>query len=90
VLAVTDRLCPWNAGHWRLRVAGDGTAEVARTSAEADLECDIADLAAAYLGGTRLAALAGAGRVRELRPGAVRATSLAMAEDVEPYCLEVF
>ena len=90
VLAVTDRLCPWNAGRWRLRVASDGTAEVERTSAEADLECDIADLAAAYLGGTRVAALAGAGRVRELRPGAVRAASLAMAEDVEPYCLEVF
>jgi predicted acetyltransferase len=90
VLAVTDQLCPWNAGRWRLRVASDGTAGVERTSAEPDLECDIADLGAAYLGGTRVAALAGAGRVRELRPGAVRAASLAMAEDLEPYCLEIF
>jgi predicted acetyltransferase len=90
VLEVTDRFCPWNAGRWRLRVAGDGTAEVARTEAGADLACDTTDLASAYLGGIRLAALAAAGRVRELRPGAVRAASLAMAGEAEPYCLEVF
>lgn len=90
VLAVTDRFCPWNAGGWRFRVDADGTAEVARTHAEADLECDITDLAAAYLGGTRLTALAAAGRVRELRPGAVLAVSRAMAGDAEPYCPELF
>ncbi|HWN36196.1 MAG TPA: GNAT family N-acetyltransferase [Pseudonocardia sp.] len=90
VLAVTDAFCPWNAGRWRLRVAGDGTAEVTRTEADADLMCDTTDLASAYLGGIRLAALAAAGRVRELRPGAVRAASLAMAGEAEPYCLEVF
>jgi predicted acetyltransferase len=90
VLAVTDGFCPWNAGRWRLRVACDGTAEVTRTEADADLMCDTTDLASAYLGGIRLAALAAAGRVRELRPGAVRVASLAMAGEVEPYCLEVF
>jgi predicted acetyltransferase len=90
VLAVTDSFCPWNAGRWRLRVACDGTAEVTRTEADADLMCDTTDLASAYLGGIRLAALAAAGRVRELRPGAVRAASLAMAGEAEPYCLEVF
>jgi predicted acetyltransferase len=90
VLAVTDAFCPWNAGRWRLRVAGDGSAEVTRTEADADLMCDTTDLASAYLGGIRLAALAAAGRVRELRPGAVRAASLAMAGEAEPYCLEVF
>src|SRR5882757_9380884 len=72
------------------RVAGDGTAEVTRTEADADLMCDTTDLASAYLGGIRLAALAAAGRVRELRPGAVRAASLALAGEAEPYCLEVF
>jgi predicted acetyltransferase len=90
VLAVTDRLCPWNAGHWRLRVAQDGSAEVGATQAAADLECDIADLGAAFLGGTRLVALAGAGRVRELRPGAMLAASRALAGDREPYCPDVF
>jgi predicted acetyltransferase len=90
VLAVTDRFCSWNAGGWRFRVGADGTAEVSRTQAEPDLECDITDLAAAYLGGTRLTALAAAGRVRELRPGAVLAVSRSMGGDAEPYCPEVF
>jgi predicted acetyltransferase len=90
VFAVTDRFCPWNEGRWRLRAGADGAAEVARTEAEADLACDTTDLASAYLGGIRLSALAAAGRVRELRPGAVLAASRAMAGDAEPYCLDVF
>jgi predicted acetyltransferase len=90
VFAVTDRFCPWNEGRWRLRAGADGAAEVARTEDEADLACDTTDLASAYLGGIRLSSLAAAGRVRELRPGAVLAASRAMAGDAEPYCLDVF
>jgi predicted acetyltransferase len=95
VLEVTDRFCPWNAGRWRLRVTdhpGDdgGTAEVARTESEPELTCDTADLAEAFLGGTRITALAAAGRVREHRPGAVLALSRAMAGDAEPLCPEIF
>ncbi|MBO0874249.1 MAG: GNAT family N-acetyltransferase [Pseudonocardia sp.] len=98
VLGVTDRFCPWNAGRWRLRVHPDGgaepgadcRAEVERTSSPADLECDITDLGAAYLGGARLTALAAAGRVRERRPGAVLAVSRAMSGDAEPFCPEIF
>jgi predicted acetyltransferase len=90
VFDVRDAFCPWNEGRWRLRAGADGAAEVARTEAEADLACDTTDLASAYLGGIRLSALAAAGRVRELRPGAVLAASRAMAGDAEPYCLDVF
>ncbi|WP_028922412.1 GNAT family N-acetyltransferase [Pseudonocardia acaciae] len=90
VLEVADRFCPWNAGRWRLKTEADGGAHTERTSAPADLECDTADLAAAYLGGTRLTALAAAGRVRELRPGAVVAASRALATDTEPHCPEIF
>lgn len=90
VLEVTDAFCAWNTGRWRLRVDGCGTAEVERTTAGADLVCDIADLGAAYLGGTRLTTLAAAGRVRELRPGAVVAASRAFAGDTEPHCPEIF
>lgn len=90
VLEVSDGFCPWNAGRWRLVTGADEPAEVARSDAAPDLRCDVADLAAAYLGGTRLTALAAAGRVTELRPGALVTASRALAGDAEPYCPEVF
>jgi predicted acetyltransferase len=90
VLEVDDALCPWNAGRWRLVVGPDGRAEVTRTEAPADLALDVAALGAAYLGGTRLSTLAGAGRVRECRPGTLATASLAFLHDDEPRCLEVF
>lgn len=62
-------LLPDNAGRYRLRTGPDGIAHCERTTEPADLACDIAALGAAYLGGTRLRALAEAGRVVELRPG---------------------
>jgi predicted acetyltransferase len=78
VLEITDELCPWNAGRWRL--AGDQkTAECVRTSAPADLAIDIRELAAVYLGGTTLAALDQAALVTELRPGAITEASLAFS-----------
>ena len=51
---------------------------------------DVTQLGAAYLGGTRLGALAGAGLVTELRPGAVRQLSAAMSWDPAPWCPTVF
>ncbi|GIG91964.1 GNAT family N-acetyltransferase [Plantactinospora endophytica] len=76
VLEVTDPLLPENAGRWRLTAAA-GTARCTRTEAPAELVCDVRDLAAAYLGGPSLAALASAGRVREIRPDALARTSAA-------------
>lgn len=90
VLEVDDELCPWNAGRWRLVVGPDGRAEVTRTDAPADLALDVSTLGAAFLGGTRLSTLAGAGRVRECQPGALARASLAFLHDEEPRCLEVF
>ena len=85
VLEVADTFCPWNAGRYRL--AG-GACE--RTEADPDLALDAAALGAAYLGGTTLRELAGAGRVAELRPGALERASAAFAGDVAPWCPEVF
>jgi len=91
VLEVSDDLLPGNAGRWRLRTAGpDGAAECARTDAAADIALDVRDLGAAYLGGTRLAALAAAGRVGELRPGAIGRLSTAMSWDPAPWCPRIF
>jgi predicted acetyltransferase len=89
VLEVSDPLLPENAGRWRV-AAGPSGATCERTDAEADLACDIVDVGAAYLGGTSLAALAGAGRVRELRPGALNAASTAFGWHRMPTAPEIF
>ena len=89
VLDVADEFCPWNAGRWAL--AWDGTgATCERTSAPADLELGCEELGAAYLGGTTLGRLARAGRVRELRAGALDAASRAFRGDRAPWCPEIF
>jgi predicted acetyltransferase len=90
VLEVSDEFCPWNTGRWHLSVDSLGRASVRRTDAEADLACGATALGAAFLGSTRLSTLAAAGRVHELRPGALRAASAAFAAEHEPHCLDVF
>jgi predicted acetyltransferase len=90
VFEVADGFCPWNAGRWRLVVDAEGRAEVSRTAEAPHLVLDVADLGAAYLGGTRLSTLAAAGRVAERVPGALAAASRAFAEDRPPHCPEIF
>jgi predicted acetyltransferase len=85
VLDVADAFCPWNAG--RHRLAGGGCEP---SHAEPDLALDAAALGAAYLGGTPLVDLAAAGRVTELRPGALARASAAFRADVAPWCPEIF
>jgi predicted acetyltransferase len=89
VFEVSDPILPENAGRWRV-AGGPGGATCERTTAEPDLACDIADLGAAYLGGSSLAALAAAGRVRELRPGALHPASTAFGWYRLPSAPEVF
>lgn len=89
VLDVTDELLPGNAGRWHLLVAGDElTCE--RTDRPADVALSIAELGAAYLGGTSLASLAVAGRVTELREGTLAPLSAAFGWRREPVSIEVF
>lgn len=84
VLEVTDELCDWNAGRWRLTVDAVGRATCTRTEAEADLVVPVAALGAAYLGGRSVASLAPVLGLTEHRPGAVRALSRAMRGDIDP------
>lgn len=89
VLEVTDGLLPDNAGRWRL--TGDQlTGRCVATTDAADLTCDVADLGAAYLGGTTLAALAAGGRVHELRTGTLAAATTAFGWHRAPSPLEIF
>ncbi|WP_438314205.1 GNAT family N-acetyltransferase [Streptomyces sp. HUAS TT3] len=86
VLEVEDAFCPWNAGRWRLVCDGPGGAvSCIRTADPADLALSARELGAAYLGGVALTSLAGAGLVRELRPGVLPAVSRAFAGDVAPW-----
>ncbi len=95
-LEVRDEILPSNAGRWRLTTTGEaGTrpglaAACVPAASPADLRLDVTELGAAYLGGTRLGALADAGLVAELRPGAVRPLSAAMSWDPAPWCPMVF
>ncbi len=95
VLEVRDERLPANTGRWRLVTgapADDGwaPAQVTRTEDAADLALDVRELGAAYLGGRSLAALAGAGLVTELRPGAAAAAATAFSSPLAPVCSWVF
>ena len=85
VLELDDAFAPDCAGRYRLR---EGRCE--RTDAEPDLALGAEALGAVYLGGTPLTALAAAGRVRELRPGALAEATLVFRGAVEPWCPEIF
>jgi predicted acetyltransferase len=85
VFDVADAFCPWNAGSWKLEGG-----KAARTGEAADLRLDVSALGSVYLGGFTFAQLARAGRVAEVREGAV-----ARADDLfrcarAPWCPEIF
>jgi predicted acetyltransferase len=95
VIEVRDEIMPSNAGRWRLTTTGaDETGcgleascvPAAAAGPEADVALDVTELGAAYLGGTRLGALAAAGLVTERRPGVVRQLSNALSWDLAPWC----
>ncbi|MGW5324821.1 GNAT family N-acetyltransferase [Streptomyces sp. NPDC004014] len=84
VFAVEDAFCPWNEGRWRLTGDAKG-ASCERTEDAADLELSVRELGTAYLGGVSLLSLAAAGRVRELRAGALAEASVAFGSPVSPW-----
>ena len=88
-LDLRDEYCPWNAGRWRLDVS-DGHATVARTSSEADLSLAANDLGSLFLGGFTATALAGAGRVVELRPGSLAVADALFSTASMPWCPQEF
>ena len=95
VIEVRDEILPSNAGRWRLTTTGEApegglAASCVPAASAADLALDVTELGAAYLGGTRLGTLAGSGLVAELRPGATRQLSAALAWDPAPWCPMVF
>lgn len=89
VLEVRDATCPWNAGRWRLTGGPDGATCVPTQDAQ-DLALDVADLGAAFLGGTSLLELGAAGRVTEREPGRLQAADVAFRHSPAPWNPAVF
>ena len=69
----------------RLEVSG-GAATCRSVGDPPELSCGIGELAPLLLGDRRLLALAGSGRVRELRPGAVARADAMFATPAGPWC----
>ncbi|WP_030670217.1 GNAT family N-acetyltransferase [Streptomyces cellulosae] len=84
VFEVEDDFCPRNAGRWRLTGDAKG-ASCGRTTDSADLALSVRELGSAYLGGVSLASLAAAGRVRELRQGALAEAAVGFGSAVTPW-----
>ncbi|WP_344877984.1 GNAT family N-acetyltransferase [Allokutzneria multivorans] len=90
VLELEDAFCPWNAGRWRFTVDSDGVARVQRSDDDADLVLSTTELGSLFLGGVGVAGLAGAARIRELRPGALAALGLAFSTEHQPHSPDLF
>ncbi|GAA3954665.1 GNAT family N-acetyltransferase [Actinomadura viridis] len=89
VLDVRDDRLPANAGRHRLTVS-DGKCGYRGTDDPADLTLEVRDLAAAYLGGTRVSDLVRAGLVTEHTPGAAAALDAALATERLPHVADDF
>jgi predicted acetyltransferase len=85
VFEVADPFCPWNQGRWRL---ADGRAE--RTEAEPGIRLPVTALGTVFLGGFTFSELARAGRLEELRPGALETADAMFRADRLPWCPEIF
>jgi predicted acetyltransferase len=82
VLEVSDAFCPWNDG----RYARDGS----RTTAAPDLRLSVDALGCVYLGGFTFSDLLRAGRVEEVKNGAVARADALFRTDRKPWCPEIF
>lgn len=93
VLEVQDVRLPANAGRFRLKAGPHGATyehDHADSGATADLALDVRELAACYLGGTRVEELVAAGLVQEHTPGAAAALDAALRTPVLPHTSDEF
>jgi predicted acetyltransferase len=84
VLGIEDDFCPWNEGSWHL-VGGAEGATCEKTDRPADLQLEVRELGAVYLGKPSLARLGAAGLVEERTAGALAATSNAFLGERLPW-----
>jgi predicted acetyltransferase len=82
VLEVSDAFCPWNDG----RYTRDGS----KTTAAPDLRLSVDALGCVFLGGFTFSDLLRAGRVEEVKDGAVARGDVLYRTDRKPWCPEIF
>jgi predicted acetyltransferase len=85
VLEVTDDLCEWNAGRWRVDAGPDGATCTAAPAAQVDISLSTTELGSLYLGGVSPGDLLAAGRIGEHRPGAVALLGGMLRQDTAPH-----
>jgi predicted acetyltransferase len=85
VFEVRDEFCPWNEGRWKLEGG-----EVSRTDDDPGIALDVADLGSVYLGGFTFRDLHRAGRIEELREGAIYGADRTFRGEAAPWCPEIF
>jgi predicted acetyltransferase len=85
VFEVRDEFCPWNEGRWKLEGG-----EASRTDDEPGIALDVAELGSVYLGGFTFRELHRAGRIEELREGAVYGADGIFRAGGAPWCPEIF
>ncbi len=94
VLEVTESFPAGRRARYALRADGPGAgtsaAGCARTKATPDLALAVQALASAYLGGVSFATLAAAGRVQELRAGAIARADAMFHTGAAPYNITEF
>ena len=89
-IGVRDGVCPWVEGTYVLEAGPQGAACRRDGAASADIVLSVRELAAIYLGGTGLAALAHAGLVDEQTTGAVDRAHAMFATALSPWCPSFF
>jgi predicted acetyltransferase len=82
VLEVSDEFCPWNDGRYAL----DGS----RTTASPDLRLTVDALGCVFLGGFTFSDLLRAGRLEEVKEGAIGRADALFRTDRKPWCPEIF
>jgi len=89
VLDVTDEFMPAFGGRWRLTVK-DGRGSVEPTTDAPDLEMEVHDLGAVYLGGFSFDSLGRAGRTVEVTDDARARADALFRSTAAPWCPEAF
>jgi predicted acetyltransferase len=91
VIEVSETYPTPSTQRYVLQVESAGTpAECETTSSLPDLVLDIGTLASTYLGGVSFANLAAAGRVRELKAGAITQADTMFSTGTAPFCATEF
>lgn len=90
VLEISDDHCPWNAGRFALLVDARGQASVIASTERPDLICNVAGLAASYLGATSWATLVRAGVAVAPSAAALARADLLFGTAEQPFCTSGF